>query len=141
MAADVKAAREFLGMPYRIRAFVEHGNGVGKSLGFPTLNTPARHLKNGVYRTATEIDGRLYPSLTNVGVCPTFEARTVHAETYIIDFSGDLYGKSVRIFFLDYLREEKAFSNEKELILQINVDKNRVISENGDMTWQEIGLS
>ena len=83
----------------------------------------------------------LYNSITDVGTCPTISERTLHAETYIIDYSGDLYGKEIRIFFLGYLREEKRFSSQKELIMQINVDKNRSITENGDLKWQEIGLN
>lgn len=138
-------ACEFLGYPYYLRGTVEHGRGVGTALGFPTLNTnidaDSAYLKRGVYRTVTEISGVRYNSITNVGVCPTFKTRPLHAETYIIDYSGDLYGKEIRIFFIDYMREEKAFSSEKELIMQINVDKNRAIKENGEIKWQEIGLS
>ena len=144
-AGEVEAAREFLGMPYFIRSKVVRGNGVGHTLGFPTVNTDFENgktlLKMGVYRTATEVDGKLYNSITNVGLCPTFKSRTLHAETFILDFSGDLYGKNIRIFFLGYLREEKQFDSPKELILQINVDKNRAIKENGELSWQEIGLN
>ena len=142
---NVSEACEFLGAPYRICSTVEHGNGVGASLGFPTVNTEippqSFFLKRGVYRTVAEIRGVCYNSVTNVGTCPTFQERQLHAETYITDYSGNLYGEQIRIFFLGYLREEKAFSSEKELIMQINVDKNRAIKENGDLKWQEIGLS
>lgn len=138
-------AREFLGSPYFITADVTKGNGVGKKLGFPTVNTAFKEnttpLAHGVYRTAIDISGRLYSGITNVGICPTFEAREPHAETFILDFSGDLYGQKIRIFFLEYLREEKKFDNPKDLILQINIDKNRVIQENGELLWQEIGQS
>ena len=137
----VEEAREFLGAPFRLTAKVEHGLGKGADLGFPTVNTPTHHLKRGVYRTATLVSGVLYNSITDVGTCPTISERTLHAETYIIDYSGDLYGKEIRIFFLGYLREEKRFSSQKELIMQINVDKNRAIKENGDLKWQEIGLN
>ncbi len=138
---DVGGAWEFLGEPYRMTALVLHGMGMGKSLGFPTVNTSSQHLKKGVYRTVAEIRGVRYNSITNVGTCPTFTERALHAETYIIDYSGDLYGEEIRIFFLGYMRDEMVFPSEKELILQINVDKNRAIKENGDLKWQEIGLS
>jgi riboflavin kinase/FMN adenylyltransferase len=98
-------------------------------------------LPSGVYRTAVPYRGRIYSALTNVGVCPTFSARPVHAETYILDFEGDLYGEEIDIFFLDYLREEKTFASVESLKMQINIDKNKAISENGDITWQELGLS
>ena len=138
---NVAEAWNFLGSPYRHLAPVERGRGVGHSLGFPTVNTQSPHLGRGVFRTATEIDGKIYNSITNVGTCPTFPERKKHAETYVIDYSGDLYGKEIRIYFLGFLREERAFSSEKELIMQINIDKNRAIKENGDLKWQEIGLN
>ena len=138
-------ARRRLEAPYYISCTVEHGNGVGKTLGFPTVNTAfpsgTTPLKKGVYRTAVEIDGRLYNGITNVGNCPTFERRALHAETYIIDYSGNLYGDKIRIFFLGYLREEKRFDDPKQLIMQINVDKNTAIQQNGELKWQEIGLN
>ena len=141
----VDEAAVLLGMPYFISCTAEHGNGVGKKLGFPTVNSGFENhlppIRRGVYRTATEISGRLYNGITNVGSCPTFDERALHAETHIIGYSGDLYGKKIRIFFLGYLREEKRFEDEKDLILQIEVDKNRAIKENGELKWQAIGLS
>ena len=140
---DVEGARRFLGCPYQLICEVERGRGVGKSLGFPTVNTRLDHeraeLGRGVYRTAVEISGKLYTGITNVGTCPTFAERESHAETYIIDYSGSLYGKKIRILFLGRLRDEKKFDTPEELIMQINVDKNRAIKENGELTWQEIG--
>ena len=140
---NMEKAREFLGYPYQIACVVEHGRGAGKGLGFPTVNTKIDKnlspIRCGVYRTAVEISGKLYTGVTNVGTCPTFEERKIHAETYIVDYSGDLYGQKIRIFFLGYLREERQFEDPQELIMQINVDKNTAIKENGELTWQEIG--
>ena len=140
---NMEKAREFLGYPYQITCVVEHGRGAGKGLGFPTVNTKIDKnlspIRCGVYRTAVEISGKLYTGVTNVGTCPTFEERKIHAETYIVDYSGDLYGQKIRIFFLGYLREERQFEDPQELIMQINVDKNTAIKENGELTWQEIG--
>jgi riboflavin kinase/FMN adenylyltransferase len=129
---DVRRARKFLGMPYFITSSVGHGRGEGRSLGFPTANLEAAgltHLRRGVYSCIVKDGGSLYRGVANVGTCPTFEQREQHTETYIIDYSGDLYGKKIRIFFLDFMREEKAFSSEKELIMQINVDKNKVLNK------------
>ncbi len=145
LLAEGKAerARLFLGYPYFILADVEHGRGVGQKLGFPTVNTrlsPERApLRLGVYRTAVSISGRLYTGVTNVGTCPTFKEREVHAETYIVGYSGDLYGEKIRIFFLGFLRDEHKFSSAEKLIMQINVDKDRAIKENGDLTWLATG--
>lgn len=141
----VEEAKKILGAPFFIKSKVSHGLGLGKELGFPTVNTELTSgrvpLRRGVYRTAVEISGRLYSSVTNVGTCPTFEERTEHSETFIIDFSETVYEEEIRIFFLGFLRDEKRFLSKEELILQINVDKNRAIKENGDLTWQEIGLN
>ena len=140
---NVDDARRFLGYPYQLTCEVEHGRGEGKKLGFPTVNTKIdlgrATVMRGVYRTAVEISGKLYTGVTNIGTCPTFSAREIHAETYIIGYSGDLYGETVRILFLGRLRDEKKFENAEDLIMQINVDKNRAIKENGELTWQEIG--
>ncbi len=140
---DAEGAHKLLGLPYFITSEVRSGRGVGRVLGFPTVNisfedfTPP--LKRGVYRTVTDIGGRCCNSITNVGVCPTFDKREAHIETHLIDFSGDLYGKEIRTFFLGFLRDEMRFNNEKELIMQINVDKNTTIQKNGEILWQEIG--
>ncbi len=140
---DVMRAREFLGVPFFISAEVEHGRGEGRALGFPTVNLCSEglsHLKKGVYRCAVSIERKLFSGVTNVGTCPTFPERDLHAEVNIIDFDGDLYGKNLRVFFLDFLREEQRFTDKESLILQIIIDKNKVIKENGDITWQAIGL-
>ncbi len=141
---DIEKANRLLGAPYRISSSAIHGRGVGRKLGFPTVNTAieARRadLKLGVYRTAVKADGIIYNALTNIGICPTFDRREIHAETYILDFSGDLYGKTVDIYLLDFMREEKQFKSEKELIMQINVDKEQAIEKNGEIKWQELGL-
>lgn len=126
---DLAGANKMLGEPYFIITDVEHGRGVGRNLGYPTANCSLGGkesvIPRGVYRTVTESGGRSYPSLTNVGSCPTFDERKTHAETYILDFDGDVYDKTVRISFLEFLRDEIKFSSEKELKMQINIDINR----------------
>ena len=145
VAGEVDEARRYLGYPYHFSCEVERGRGVGKNLGFPTVNTKIDKNriapKRGVYRAAVEISGKLYTGITNIGTCPTFAERELHAETYIVGYSGDLYGKTVRIFLLGYLRDEQKFETPEQLIMQINIDKNRAINENGELTWQEIGRS
>lgn len=144
---DVALAGKMLGAPYRLRARVVHGRGEGRGMGIPTLNTdiqPTRLAPRlGVYRTAVAIDGRLYTGLTNVGKCPTFGERAVHAETYILDFCADLYGRDVNIYFLGFLRDERRFASAEELLSQIERDKARAITENErDLKiWTEYGLS
>lgn len=134
LSGDISAANELLGAPYKVIGRVAHGRGEGKRLGFPTLNTEraedALLPKRGVYHTAARIGDKVFTALTNVGTCPTFVERSAHLETYLIDFSGDLYDEDISIYFIDFLREEKRFSSEKELILQITVDKNNVLTKN-----------
>ena len=74
----------------------------------------------------------LYPSITNVGTCPTLGERTPHAETYILDFNKDIYGEAVTVHFLDFMREEIAFSDKNALKEQINTDINRAKKEFSD---------
>ena len=137
-AGDVKLALKLLGAPYRMRGRVERGRGVGHKLGFPTVNTSiptgAVKMKNGVYKTSVAVDERTYPAITNVGVCPTFDIRDAHAETFIKDFSGDLYGKEVEVLFLDFIREERRFDSPEELIMQINIDKSIAFGESDKET-------
>ena len=142
---DVESANAALGTPFFITGGVCHGRGVGKKLGFPTVNLPHPpervKLKLGVYRCAALVDGEIYNAVTNVGTCPTFDLNDLHIEAHLIDFSGDLYGKDVRIYFLGYLREERKFDSAEALAEQIDTDAKRTIKENGEKTWQEIGLS
>jgi riboflavin kinase/FMN adenylyltransferase len=141
---NLDAATKMLGIPYFIEGTVEKGLGLGKVYGFPTVNLPLRQtapLPSGVYRTAVEIGKKLYTGITNVGSCPTVCEREIHTETLIADFSGDLYGKTLRIYFLGYLREERRFDSVDELREQIYLDRDKSIEENGDLKWLEIGLS
>lgn len=143
--ADMRSAGLLLGKPYFLFGKVSHGNGMGTSLGIPTVNTDIDKAlfspPRGVYASVCEVGGSLFPSLTNVGLCPTFGERALHAETFILDFDGNLYGTDLRVYLLDFLREEKVFSDEKELIKQINVDIERAKSLLKEIKWQEIGLS
>ena len=142
---DVETAGEALGLPFFVTARVERGERLGRRLGFPTANLPERdgfvRLKKGVYRCALLIDGRAYSAITNVGVCPTFDERESHIEAHIIGFSGDIYGRELRLFFLGRLRDEMQFSSPEALTEQIETDKQRTIKENGDLLWLETGLS
>jgi hypothetical protein len=85
-------------------------------------------------------DGKIYKGVSNIGVCPTFEERKVHLETHLVDFSGDLYGKEMKIYLIDFIRDEMIFESADRLMEQIYIDKNRVIKEIGEITWQELGL-
>ena len=136
----IEEANRALGEPYFIRGKTCHGLGVGRGMGIPTVNTdtpPERLIvPSGVYLTETDIQSVSYPSLTNVGVCPTFSERPRHAETYILGYSGDLYGEELKIKFLSKLRDEVRFDGEKELAEQINIDKTKALSLYGKLKTQ-----
>lgn len=130
---NIKEANECLGTPYFIISNVERGRGVGRTLGFPTINSPIEkpitRLRSGVYITEAIINSTAYPAISNVGICPTFSPRDEHIETYILDFDENLYGSEVKIIFHSFLRDEIKFSSENELIMQIKVDINRAKEE------------
>ncbi len=143
-SGKIEEANRLLGAPYYIKGRVSHGRRDGHKLGFPTANIvlgEGRILPRfGVYRTAIVIDGKIYSGVSNIGVCPTFKGDEARLETHIIDFEGDLYDKEIRVYLLGFLREERRFDSLDRLIMQINVDKNTTIRENGDIKWQELGL-
>ena len=138
-------ATRLLGKPYFIEGCVSHGLGLGKKLGFPTVNVslPTDRVSPpvGVYATAIRIGEKTFAALTNVGSCPTFDERAVHTESFILNYSGDLYGQKIKICFVEFLRDEKKFLSPEELISQINVDKMQVLRMVNDSKWQEIGLN
>jgi riboflavin kinase/FMN adenylyltransferase len=124
---DIKTANKLLGREYFISKEVVHGNALGRTIGIPTIN---QHFadrqvvpKFGVYSSITVVNGIEYKSMTNVGVKPTVtDANTPLAETYIIGYHGDLYGKTLKVKLLDYIRPEKKFSSIEELKTAIQTD-------------------
>ena len=140
----IEEANILLGAPYYIKGRVSHGRKDGRRIGFPTANIVIEDgrlvPRRGVYRTATVIDGHIYSGVSNVGVCPTFEGSEVRLESHLIDFSGDIYGREIKTYLLGFIRPEMKFSSIEELKMQINIDKNTTIRENGEITWQDLGL-
>ena len=128
----VNLARRMLGRPYGVEGRVERGQARGRSLGFPTANLRPQNRvipRGGVYVTATLIEGEWRRSLTNIGTRPTFETATEPSvETYVINWSGDIYGDVVRVRFLYRLRDEKKFASIDELKSQIELDLKRASS-------------
>jgi riboflavin kinase/FMN adenylyltransferase len=122
-AGEMEAARHCLGAPFMVEGVVVKGDQRGRELGFPTANfVPDDRLAipgHGVY--AAFADG--VPAAVNVGVRPTFESgRGVLIETYLIDREEDLYGRTLRVAFVERLRGEKRFSNAEELVAQMRRD-------------------
>lgn len=122
----VNLARRMLGRPYGVEGRVIRGASRGISLGFPTANLHPQNRvipKGGVYVTTTLIEGHWRRSVTNIGTRPTFgDASEPSVETFVINWSGDLYGDVLRVRFLHRLRDEKKFGSVDELKLQIEHD-------------------
>jgi riboflavin kinase/FMN adenylyltransferase len=125
----VNLVRNMLGRPYGVEGRVVRGKERGRTLGFPTANLAPQNRvipRNGVYVTATLIDGTWMRSITNVGTRPTFETiEEPSVETFVINWSGDLYGDVVRVRFLHRIRDEKKFDGVEALKKQIEYDLHR----------------
>jgi len=125
----VNLARRMLGRPYGVEGRVVRGAERGVKLGFPTANLHPQNRvipRNGVYVTATLIEGQWRRSVTNIGTRPTFESGPdASVETFVMNWSGDLYGDVVRVRFLHRLRDERKFSSVDELKTQITYDVGR----------------
>jgi riboflavin kinase / FMN adenylyltransferase len=122
-AGDMEGARHCLGAPFMVEGTVVKGDQRGRELGFPTANlVPDDRLAYpgyGVY--AAFANG--VPAAVNVGVRPTFESgRGVLIETYLIDHEEDLYGKTLRVAFVERLRGERAYHEVDELVAQMHRD-------------------
>lgn len=118
---DIITANSMLGRPYSIYGEVVHGNHLAQELGFPTANqrVPSNVIvpRKGVYLTITEIEGKRYRSITNVGTRPTVTYDLLStAETHILDFNGDLYGKNILVYFYEFIRPEQKFESRQELV-------------------------
>lgn len=122
-AGEIDAANRCLGAPFLFEGPVVEGDGRGRTLGFPTANlVPPDDLVtpgHGVY--AAFANGR--PAAVNVGIRPTFETgRGLLIEAYLIDFDGDLYGKTLRVAFVARLRGERRFPSTEDLVAQMHRD-------------------
>ena len=125
---------KLLPYPFFVSGVVEKGRNVGGNVvGYPTANIPFPadkvELKAGVYKTHIYVDGNKYLGLTNVGAHPTFEDYNFNLESFVISFEGDLYGKNLKVEFLEYLRGVFKFESASALKKQIDTDFQRVLSE------------
>lgn len=129
-AGRIEKANKLLGYSYFVSGIVEHGNRLGRTIGFPTINIipPANKLLPdfGVYITKVTIDGESYQGVTNVGCKPTIEGKNpIGIETYILDFNQDVYGKNACVTFLKKIRNECKFPNIEALSEQMRIDVNK----------------
>jgi riboflavin kinase/FMN adenylyltransferase len=122
----VDEAAALLGREYAIEGRVVAGERRGRDLGFPTANLQTDNQllpPNGVYATLMTVDGVIHPSVTNIGVRPTFgDTYAAVVETHVLDHDADLYGKDVRLAFVQRMRDERAFPGPDALRQQIETD-------------------
>lgn len=114
--------------PYSILGEVIQGASRGSKLGFPTANIDLKDNyvvpRSGVYKTYTEVDGKLYNSATNIGYNPTFNKKDkiLKFETYILDFNENIYGKTIKVYFKRHIRDDIKFNNVDDLVSQMKLD-------------------
>ncbi len=123
---NVEKVGKLIGRFFSLSGRIVSGNGRGRTLGFPTANLELKADQalpaDGVYATIAHIDHRLMPSVTNIGVRPTFGGSKHLVETHIFDYKGDLLGQKLIIDLVDRIRDEKRFDTEEELRAQISKD-------------------
>lgn len=123
---DVISANKLLGFAFYIVGKVIHGKKIAGKSGFPTVNIPVNFNvilpKFGVYITECSVDNKVYASITNVGIKPTINGKTPLVETHIFDFDKDIYNKTVKISFLEFIRPEQKFDDVNELFNRVNLD-------------------
>lgn len=132
-AGEVEAAGRFLGHAHVLSGEVVSGRKLGRTIGIPTANL---HLPDdvvcpgfGVYACKAMVEGNIYPAVTNVGVRPTVSGEGVTVEPWILDYSGDLYGREITLEFHHFLRPEQKFDSLEQLQTEIhkNAEQTRLL--------------
>ncbi len=128
---NIEDVNTYLTRPYQIRGEVKEGFHVGRTINYQTANIDNDQNfalpKNGVYATRIIIDGKVYNSMTNVGIHPTINLlNKPHIETYIFDFKGDIYNKNVKLLFYKKTRDEIKFDSLSDLKNQLVHDEKEI---------------
>ncbi len=124
-AGDVSGVVRLLGRQYNLEGVVVHGDQRGRTLGFPTANleTEKEQLPApGVYAVKVRHNLQEYGGVVNIGRRPTFDVEGSTIEVYLLDFTGELYGQKIRIYFVERLRDEQKFSSIEALVATIEMD-------------------
>ena len=127
LAGNVAESNQLLGYSLSTCGIVVHGNARGRTIGYPTANlAPLDRVilpADGVYVVDIEHDGQIYRGMASVGKNVTFEGDELRFEANIFDFSQDIYGDTIRIFWLDKIRDMVKFDNVDELVKQLQADE------------------
>jgi riboflavin kinase/FMN adenylyltransferase len=127
LTGDVKTANELLGRNYQFSGPVVKGRQLGRTIGFPTANIQVQKKyklipKNGVYATQVFLRNKKYRGIMNIGNRPTVEGLGRTQEVHIFEFSDDIYGETIKVEILEFMRDETKFDNIGDLIKQIELD-------------------
>lgn len=124
-SGDIDTANRLLGYRWRVREKVVSGARLGRTLGFPTANLrlpEETKLRHGIYAVKVHLEGQLLQGVASFGRRPTFDNGAPLLETFIFDFQGDLYGKTITVEFVDWIREEVKFDSAERLVEQMHAD-------------------
>jgi riboflavin kinase/FMN adenylyltransferase len=118
-------ATRLLGRPWKVRAVVAHGDKRGRLLGYPTANLILAKdvaLKYGIYAVRATVRGVTHEAVASFGSRPTFDNGAPRLEVHLFDFSGDLYGQTMDVDFIGFIRPELKFDGVEPLIRQMDED-------------------
>lgn len=122
---DVRGATQVLGEAWRVQGKIVGGAHRGTGLGYPTANIPmpvGTALAHGIYAVRAHVDGKMHSAAAYFGTRPTFDNGMPILEIFLIDFKGDLYGHEMDVEFVDFIRGDRKFHSEDELIAQMDDD-------------------
>ncbi|MGR3809801.1 bifunctional riboflavin kinase/FAD synthetase [Jiulongibacter sp. NS-SX5] len=127
ISGDVKTANGLLGRPYSFEGLVKKGRQLGRTIGFPTANVHvAKKYKlipaNGVYAVRVYLRNSELNGVMNIGERPTVDGKGITQEVHILDFDDDIYGETLKVEIIDFIRDEQKFDGVESLIKQINSD-------------------
>ena len=128
---DMRKATALLDYPYTLSGEVVHGDGRGKTIGYPTANIKVDETQQkllpslGAYAVQVHTVAGQFSGMLNIGFKPTFYGETKAVEVHLFDFSNDLYGQEISIQFIDFLRPEQKFNSKEELVQQLQADEEK----------------
>ncbi len=129
IAGDPRGAAQLLTRPFAIESVVQHGDKLGRTIGYPTANIElGNYLRPayGIYAVRGRLpDGRVLDGAANLGIRPSFDPPRELLEPYFFDFTGDLYGQVIEVELVDYLRPEAKFDTLEALTAQMAADCER----------------
>jgi riboflavin kinase/FMN adenylyltransferase len=123
---DLTLAKRYLGRPYSMSGRIRKGQQLGRTLGYPTANVAVKRLNcalDGVYLVRANLDGINYNGIASIGARPTLGNFPVELEVYLLDFSGDIYGRYIDVDFLEFISPQKKCDGLDQLVAKMNDDE------------------